>query len=67
MVECGGGVVYCDCAVGSACPVAGSNCTCCSVAGAITGFGASGVELEKGHMVVMGVYVRLERMRSWLR
>jgi hypothetical protein len=44
--------VYCDWAVGSACPVAGSSCTCCSVAGAITGFGALGaLELEKGHMM----------------
>jgi hypothetical protein len=47
--------VYCDCAVGSACPVDGSSCTCCSVAGAITGFGA--LELEKGHMMDGWMYV----------
>lgn len=50
-------MLYCDCAVGNACPVAGRSCTCCSVVGAITGFGASAVELVKGHMVVIEVGV----------
>jgi len=48
------GALYCDCAVGRACPVAGRSWTSCSVAGAMMGFGALvALELEKGHMLVI--------------
>jgi hypothetical protein len=53
-------VVRCDCAVGSACCVAGSSWTGCSVAGAITGFALASVpELEKGHIVMVDVRLDL--------